>query len=225
MKKAIAVLLIMMGAIILFQTETIAHTPYLMISDNEDGTFDISGGYSDGSSAARTPILLKSKKTGKILWQGRLDRYGELVSLTKPEEPYIIVFDGGPGHILKKEGPLLTKKSSILAGAPVDKNYPLDDDFTYIKDILPEPLTIQDPNGVIRVVTIMQGYKHHYGKGMGEIMKKLEEKRKKGAKVDLKINDVPLCFGVTSGYLSLKFAIEKLYGKEIPKGDDFKMRA
>ncbi len=236
-----------------------AHTPYLIISDNEDGTVDITGGYSTGQSAAGTSILLKSKKTGKILYQGKLDNYGEL-TIIKQQEPYIIVFDGGPGHILKRDGHCLTeeeielrksqeeiariqnvraidvetatkletedgKKSGVLTVTPITQIYPLQDDFEYVKDILPEPLMIQDPNGVIRVIPIMQGYRYHHGSGLEKLLKKVEATRKKSVKIDFAINDVGLCFGVTSGYLSLKFAISELYGKAIPKTDDFKIMA
>ena len=236
-----------------------AHTPYLIISDNEDGTVDIAGGYSTGQSAEGTSILLKSKKTGKILWQGRLDSYGEL-TITKQQEPYIIVFDGGPGHILKKEGPCLTKeeielqksrkktariqdvraidaetaakleteggeKPGALTVTPVTQIYPLQDDFECVQNILPAPLMIQDSNSVIRTVPIMQGYRYHHGSGLEKLLKKVDVKRREGVQVDFAINDVGLCFGVTSGYLSLKFAISELYGKAIPKAGDFKIMA
>lgn len=254
--------LIGLGLFISFPGVTFAHTPYLMVADNEDGTFDVTGGYSNGQSAAGTLILLKSKETGEILWQGRMDEYGELLSVPKQKQPCVIIFDGGLGHTLEKDSLCLTKeeieilkspkeikraqndktregiadikfpitpeteyakKSGIFKVTPATKLYPLDDDFEYVKDILPEPLMVHDPNGVIRAIPIMQGYRYHHGKGLEKIMEKLEAKRGKGAKVEFKINDVPLCFGITSGYLSLKFAINELYGKDIPKADDFKI--
>ena len=203
--------------IILLSRIVLAHSPYLMVVDNEDGTIDITAGYSNGASGAGVNILLKSKESGNILWQGRLDSLGE-ITCPKQKVPYIIVFDGGPGHVLEKEG---IKTSAT----PVTKLYPLDKNFEHVKDIFPEPILIQDSNGIIRAVTIMQGYRYHHGKGLGKIMKRLEEKKKKGVKIDFKINDVGLCLGVTSGYLSLKFAISELYGKEIPRADDFKIIA
>ena len=201
---------------IFLSSSALAHSPYLMVSDNEDGTIDITGGYSNGASGAGINILLKSKESGKILWQGRLDALGE-ITCPKQKEPYIIVFDGGPGHVLEKEG---IKTSAT----PITRLYPLDKDFEYIKDITPEPILIQDTNGIIRAVTIMQGYRYHHGKGLEKIIKRLEEKRKNAA-VDFKINDVGLCFGVTSGYLSLKFAISELFREEIPRADDFRITA
>ena len=231
---------------IFLSSSVLAHSPYLMINNNEDGTIDITAGYSNGASGAGVNILLKSKKSGKILWQGRLDSLGE-ITCPKQRETYIIVFDGGPGHILEKEGIVLTERDSVpekhvdaktsampkekvskklegLSVTPVTRLYPLDKDFEYIKNILPEPILIQDSNGIIRAVTITQGYRYHHGKGLEKIIKRLEEKRKNAA-VDFKINDVGLCFGVTSGYLSLKFAISELFGKEIPKADDFRITA
>lgn len=42
-----------------------------------------------------------------IIFQSQLDEYGELV-LRKPEGKYLIVFDAGPGHVVIKQGPVLT---------------------------------------------------------------------------------------------------------------------
>ena len=42
-----------------------------------------------------------------IIFRSQLDQYGELV-LAKPDGPYLIVFDAGPGHVVVKKGPALT---------------------------------------------------------------------------------------------------------------------
>jgi len=44
-----------------------------------------------------------------VLLRTKLDEYGEL-TLDKPEVPYLIVFDAGPGHVVEKEGPPLTEE-------------------------------------------------------------------------------------------------------------------
>ncbi len=150
-----------------------AHTPYLLISDNEDGQ----------------DVRVKDVETAETSETGD------------------------------------DKKSGALTVTPVTRIYPLQDDFEYVKDIIPDPLMIQDPNGVIRVIPIMQGYRYHHGSGLEKLIEKVEAKRREGIKVDFAINDVGLCFGVTSGYLSLKFAISELYGEAIPKADDFKIMA
>ena len=96
-----------------------AHTPLLSVEDNEDGTVYLEGGFSDGSSAAGvTTLLVENKpyegdKEGKNLYKGKLvllrtkmDEYSEL-TLDKPNVPYLIAFDAGPGHVVEKEGPSL----------------------------------------------------------------------------------------------------------------------
>lgn len=96
-----------------------AHTPLLSVEDNEDGTVYLEGGFSDGSSAAGVTTLLvednsyEGDKEGKDLYNGKLvllrtkmDEYSEL-TLDKPNVPYLIVFDAGPGHVVEKGGPPL----------------------------------------------------------------------------------------------------------------------
>jgi len=89
----------------------------------EDGTISLEGGFSDGSSGAGVTVLLVENKPyegelpeGKelyneklVLLRTKLDEYGEL-TLDKPEVPYLIVFDAGPGHVVEKEGPPLTEE-------------------------------------------------------------------------------------------------------------------
>ncbi|MEW5692802.1 MAG: hypothetical protein AB1765_05855, partial [Candidatus Hydrogenedentota bacterium] len=85
-----------------------AHTPIMFIEDNGDGTIYVEGGFSDGSSGAGVKILLKEKATGKVLWQGKLNVSGCIEALKKPNVPYLVVFDAGPGHVVEKEGPPLS---------------------------------------------------------------------------------------------------------------------
>lgn len=97
-----------------------AHTPLLSVEDNEDGTISIVGAFSDGSSGAGITILIvenkiyKGDKKGRDLYDGQLvlsrtelDEFGEL-DLDKPDVPYFIVFDAGPGHVVEQDGPPLT---------------------------------------------------------------------------------------------------------------------
>ena len=99
-----------------------AHTPLLSVEDNEDGTISIVGAFSDGSSGAGITILIvedkvyEGDKEGKDLYQGnlvllrtKLDEFGEL-DLDKPDVPYFIVFDAGPGHLVEQDGPPLTEE-------------------------------------------------------------------------------------------------------------------
>lgn len=90
-----------------FTCQAHAHTPLLTVDDNEDGTIYLEGGFSTGSSAAGSKILLKDK-SGKILWQGKLDESGCIEALKKPAVPYLVILDAGPGHVVEKEGPPLT---------------------------------------------------------------------------------------------------------------------
>lgn len=110
-----------------------AHTPLLSVEDNEDGTIYLEGGFSDGSSAAGVIILLveiepyeadPETKDGELekkdLYEGKLvllrtemDEYSEL-TLDKPEVPYFIILDAGPGHVVEKEGPPLTEEEKEL---------------------------------------------------------------------------------------------------------------
>ena len=128
LKKGIVSFVCVVGLALFFSPQVSAHTPLLIVEDNEDGTIYIEGGFSDGSTAAGTKILLvekekykgdveKLKKEGKklynkklVLWQGKLDEDGCLEEVKKPEVPYLVIFDAGPGHAVEKEGPILTEE-------------------------------------------------------------------------------------------------------------------
>lgn len=81
-----------------------AHTPLLVVEDNEDGTIFVEAGFSNGASAAGTNIILKSKAGGEVLWEGTVPEEGCL-DVEMPSEPYTVTLDAGPGHVVTKDGP------------------------------------------------------------------------------------------------------------------------
>ena len=232
-----------------------AHSPLLLIEDNEDGTILVTAGFSNGQLAAGKPLQLKSQASGKVLWEGKLDQQGEL-TCPKQSEPYTVFFDGGAGHRIEKAGPQLQagetvsetlphkkptgndaaekpadavtsasrKKTGGYITPPHAKDYmPLSPDFDErMTHLLPaSPLMIQDSNGVIRAIPIVQGYQYHHQSGFSKIKALIEKKKQAGKKVEVSIKPVGLCFGVTTGYLALEYAIQQLYGNDIPLVDDF----
>jgi len=90
-------------ALLLYVTPVLAHSLYLTVDDNEDGTILVSGMYSTGSVASITEVRLENAD-GKVLFTGRTDEDGEL-EIKKPSEPYMVILDGGPGHMVTEEGP------------------------------------------------------------------------------------------------------------------------
>lgn len=99
MKKMLAffVLLFCYGAVF-------AHSPLLSVEANSDGTLYVEGGFSNGSSAAGVKLYLKDKETGEVLWEGVFPENGSII-LPIPNAPYTVTFDGGPGHLITKDGP------------------------------------------------------------------------------------------------------------------------
>lgn len=81
-----------------------AHTPLLMLEDNEDGTLTVEGGYSTGAGAAGVDLYVKTKMDRTILLQERFPE-SSILEIEIPNEPYYLVFDGGPGHKVVKDGP------------------------------------------------------------------------------------------------------------------------
>ncbi len=73
-----------------------AHTPLFACFDNADGSIFCEGGFSDGSSAAGVPILVKDG-SGEAILKGELSRNSD-IEFDKPEGDYSVVFDGGDGH-------------------------------------------------------------------------------------------------------------------------------
>lgn len=225
-----------------------AHSPILLVEDNEDGTILVMAGFSNGNMAEGKPIQLKSQASGEVLWEGTLDEKSELLC-PKQTEAYSVFFNGGAGHAIEKNGPMLadgeqvpeletkadqsgtdtttgaSSKSSTEAVEPIpsEKYLPLSADFDdEVKALLPsEPLRINNADGNVQGLEIMQGFQYHNQSNMGKILAMLEAKKAAGKKVEMAINPVGLCLGVTTGYLALEYAVRELYGDEIPECDDF----
>jgi hypothetical protein len=79
-----------------------AHTPLFSCMDNGDGTIFCEGGFSDGSTAAGVPILVKNS-SGAILLREELSRNSD-IEFDKPEGDYVVIFDGGEGHNIEIAG-------------------------------------------------------------------------------------------------------------------------
>ncbi len=95
-----------------------AHTPLLYIEDNEDGTIYIEGAFSDGSSGSGMAVRLEDND-GNVLWEGKLDDYGAVESVSIPDvRPYYVIFDAGPGHVVTKEGIYLSATEEPEDAAP-----------------------------------------------------------------------------------------------------------
>lgn len=99
MKTALATLLVL----VFCASAAFAHTLFMSVIDNEDGTITVEGMYSTGAKASDTDVRLEGPN-GKVLFQGRTDEFGEL-EITKPKTPYTIILDAGPGHMASEEGP------------------------------------------------------------------------------------------------------------------------
>ncbi|HMA66458.1 MAG TPA: hypothetical protein VKO20_01445 [Desulfosalsimonadaceae bacterium] len=99
-KKLIVVGILMLAAV--FPAQVMAHTPLCSCYAGGDGTVICEGGFSDGSSAAGVAVRVVDKN-GKVLIKGKMDEFSEFV-FDKPEGPYKVIFDAGPGHEVKIKG-------------------------------------------------------------------------------------------------------------------------
>ena len=105
MKKIFTSLLACMALALILNSQALAHTLFMTVDDNEDGTVTVTGMFSTGAVAARVEVRLEDEK-GKALWKGKTDDYGEC-TFKKPGTPYTIIMDfgPGPGHQAKEKGP------------------------------------------------------------------------------------------------------------------------
>ncbi len=78
-----------------------AHTPYMACYDNGDNSISCYTEFSDGSSAAGNQIRVEDR-SGKLLHKSTVDKTGEY-SFPRPQVPYTVIFDAGPGHVVKEK--------------------------------------------------------------------------------------------------------------------------
>ena len=105
MKKIDYSLFACLVLVLILNTLAFAHTLYMTVEDNEDGTVTVQGIFSTGAIAARVEVRLEDEK-GKVLWKGKTDADGEC-TFKKPDVPYTIIMDfgPGPGHQAREKGP------------------------------------------------------------------------------------------------------------------------
>jgi hypothetical protein len=105
MRKILPGLFACMALSLILNLHAWAHTLFMTVEDNEDGTVSVQGMFSTGAIAASVEVRLEDEK-GRALWKGRTDGDGEC-TFKKPGVPYTIIMDfgPGPGHQARKEGP------------------------------------------------------------------------------------------------------------------------
>jgi hypothetical protein len=105
MKKAFTSVLACLILALILNSQAMAHTLFMTVEDNEDGTVTVRGMFSTGAIGTGIEVRLEDEK-GKILWKGKTDNDGEC-TFKKPGVPYTIIMDfgPGPGHQAREEGP------------------------------------------------------------------------------------------------------------------------
>lgn len=99
-RKLIVFGIFMLAAV--FPTQVLAHTPLCSCYEGGDGTVICEGGFSDGSSAAGVEVRVVDED-GDVLTRGKMDEFSEFV-FDKPEGPYKVILDAGPGHEVEIKG-------------------------------------------------------------------------------------------------------------------------
>ena len=105
MKKTFTSLLACLVLAFILNSQAFAHTLFMTVEDNEDGTVTVQGMFSTGATGAGIEVRLEDEK-GKVLLKGKTDDDGEC-TFKKPGVPYTIIMDfgPGPGHQAREEGP------------------------------------------------------------------------------------------------------------------------
>ncbi|WP_291327541.1 hypothetical protein [Desulfovibrio sp. UCD-KL4C] len=89
--------------ILLLGSQAYAHTLFLSLSEIDENSVELEGMYSTGEIASETPVKIYRAKDNKLIWQGKTDDLGSCI-FTRPNEPYEVELDGGPGHQAREDG-------------------------------------------------------------------------------------------------------------------------
>ena len=105
MRKILPGLFAFMALAFILNCQAFAHTLFMTVDDNKDGTVTVQGMFSTGAIAVGVEVRLQDEK-GKALWEGKTDADGEC-TFKKPGVPYSIIMDfgPGPGHQAREKGP------------------------------------------------------------------------------------------------------------------------
>lgn len=79
-----------------------AHSALCACYDIGDDEVLCQGNFSDGSTAYGVDMLVLDSKGNELL-SGQMNEDGEF-EFTKPTGEYLVVFDGGPGHMVEING-------------------------------------------------------------------------------------------------------------------------
>lgn len=93
-----------------------AHSPLLIIEDNDEEFVYVKAGFSNGQAASGMSLYVKSKFDNRVIETLKFPETSQL-KIKIPDEPYYLVFDGGPGHKVAKNGPPPEAGFSIHAEA------------------------------------------------------------------------------------------------------------
>ena len=99
MRRIVPVLLTCLLLAVLFVPQALAHTPLCACSDEGDGTILCEGGFSDGASGEGVKMQVLDAD-GKVLIEGKMNEDSEFI-FKKPEGEYTVIFEAGPGHVVK----------------------------------------------------------------------------------------------------------------------------
>lgn len=88
-----------------------AHSVFLFLSLQEDGTLRIETGFSDGGTGAGLPLTIHDAASGAVLQQLAMPETG-IATVPAPTAPYTVTLDAGEGHRVTKTGPLAGKQGA-----------------------------------------------------------------------------------------------------------------
>ncbi|WP_051053210.1 hypothetical protein [Pseudodesulfovibrio piezophilus] len=64
---------------------------------------ELEGMFSNGVMGAGIAVNLYSKEDNALIWKGRTDEFG-LCTFERPDKPYEVELDAGPGHQSREDG-------------------------------------------------------------------------------------------------------------------------